>query len=69
MAEPANAADGLIARLFAPLDVNYYAEQYANTLGINVIWVDDYDEIPKLFQSFRQGILPKDWAFDYPPAG
>ncbi len=28
-------------------------EQDANALGINVIWVDDYDEIPSLLRSIR----------------
>jgi hypothetical protein len=28
-------------------------EQDANALGVNVIWVDDYDEIPELLRSIR----------------
>lgn len=30
-------------------------EQDANALGINVIWVENYDEIPSLLRSVRQG--------------
>lgn len=31
-------------------------EQDANALGINVIWVDDFDEIPQVLQSIRVGV-------------